>query len=163
MRQGSEGKSSEKGIYLDAEIAYKHLVTELNVAPDNIIVYGESLGGAVAVDLASQVKVGAVILEGTFSNGKDMGKELYPYIPKFMFPNIFDSLRKIKDVGVPKLFIHSKEDTVVPLSLAKRLYNAASEPKSFVEITGEHGNAFLVSKKECMEAVLSFINQLNHK
>lgn len=156
----SQGRPSEDGIYIDAQAAYGYLVNIRHIKPENIILYGESLGGAVAVDLASKVKVMALIVEGTFSRGRDMAKRMYPFLPSILFSHKFDSLKKIKEVKVPKLFIHSKDDEIVPLNLAKRLFNAACEPKYFVEMDGGHNEGFLESQGKYTSSIASFIEKL---
>ena len=138
----SKGSPSERGLYLDSEAAYKYLIDQTDIFPQNIVVYGESLGAAVAVELALRKQIGALILEGAFSSGRDMGKIIYPYLPKFLIPNIFNNLGKIKDAKIPKLFIHSRDDEVVPFSSGKRLYDEAKIPKELVSISGGHSSAF---------------------
>jgi len=156
----SQAQPSEKGFYLDALAAYDYLVNSRHIAPAQIILYGESLGTAVAIDLASQRKVGALILEGAFSCGRDMAKRMYPFLPKFLFSNIFDSLTKIKKIDAPKLFLHSRSDTTVPFALADKLYRAAQEPKEFIELSGGHNDAFLVSPEKFISSISAFIKGL---
>lgn len=156
----SQGRPSESGIYLDARSAYDYLVEERKIAPESVIIYGESLGGAVAVDLAAQVKNAGLISESTFSRAQDMARRFYPFLPAFIFSVKFDSLSKIKNVASPKLFIHSREDEIIPLGLAKKLYAAAKEPKYFVEISGPHNLAFLESKDKYTAAIKSFIGSM---
>ena len=156
----SQGKPSENGFYLDAKAGYDYLVNRRYIKPSHIILYGESLGGAVAIDLASKVEIGGLIAEGTFSTVRDMAKKFYPFLPSFLFSNKFDSLTKIKAVYAPKLFIHSKDDEIVPFTLAKKLYHAAGEPKQFVEIIGEHNTAFLDSGQAFLSKINSFIKGL---
>ncbi|MFH1902356.1 MAG: alpha/beta hydrolase [Candidatus Omnitrophota bacterium] len=159
----SKGKPHEKGIYKDAKAAYNYLVGKRGINPVDIVFYGESLGGAAAIVLASQVKAGGLILEGTFSSGRDMAKIMYPFMPSFLFPNLFDSLGKIKSVNAPKLFIHSRDDEVVPFRLGKKLYNAASSPKELIEIEGPHNNVFLDSKEKYISSIKRFIEQVSKK
>ena len=157
----SQGKPSEKGCYLDSQAAYQYLVNARKITPENIILYGESLGGAAAVDLASRVKVRGLILEGVFTKISDMVKITYPFIPSFLISVKFDSLAKIKNVEAAKLFIHSRDDGIVPLALAKKLYAETPGPKKFCEITGDHNNAFLDSKDSYSSAIEEFIRELN--
>lgn len=159
----SLGIPSEKGLYLDARAAYDYLVNKRNIRPDTIILYGESLGSAVAVDLAAEKKVGGIIIEEGFSCGKDMGKVFYPYFPRFIFSNIFDSLAKIKKVNCPKLFFHSRDDEIIPIRIALKLYNAAGEPKRMVELAGDHNNAFLDSQEVYLSSIISFIKELKRE
>ena len=139
----SEGVPSESGLYKDADAAYRYLREQRGVPSERIIVFGHSLGSAVAVDLASRVPVGGLILEGALSSVVDRGQELYPYIPvRWIAGSRFSSLEKISRVKVPKLFLHATGDEVIPLAHGRRLYEAASPPKTFVELRGGHGDAF---------------------
>ncbi len=156
----SSGKPKELGIYLDAKAGYDYLISKKNIKPDQIILYGESLGAAVIIDLASREKVGGLIAEGAFSSGRDIGKVLYPYVPKFILPNIFDSLGKINKVKVPKLFLHSAGDEVVPIKLGKKLYQAAPEPKYFLEVSGGHNSIYFDSKDKYLVSIIAFLDKL---
>lgn len=156
----SEGRPSEKGFYLDASAAYNYLVNSRHIQPDEIILYGESLGTTVVIDLASKVKVKAIIVEGAFSSGRDIAGKIYPFLPTFLFSNRFNSLEKIKKVEAAKLFIHSRNDEIVPFALANKLYNAARGPKDFSEIAGGHNSAFSDSKEKYLSSLGSFIKKL---
>ncbi|UCC95720.1 MAG: alpha/beta hydrolase [Candidatus Omnitrophota bacterium] len=156
----SKGNPSEAGLYLDAQAAYRYLTETRRIEPHRIILYGESLGSAVAIHLASQQKIGGLVTEGTFSCGKDMAKIFYPYLPSFFFSNTFDSLSKIGKVDVPKLLIHSLDDEILPFALAKKLFAEAKEPKHFVQIRGSHNIAFLDDKEKYVSALEEFIKNL---
>ena len=156
----SQGRPSEKGIYLDARAAYDYLVNKRGINPEHIILYGESLGCAAIIDLAAEKKVGALIVESGFTRGRDMAKRIYWFLPAFIFSNSFDSLTKIKKVDAPKLFIHSKNDEIVPLELARKLYDASDEPKRFAELIGSHNTAFLDSQQEYISSLNSFVGGL---
>jgi len=156
----SEGHPSEKKVYNDAQAFYNYLIQEKHMPPDKIIIYGESLGTAVAIDLASKNKTIGIILEGAFSSGKDMAKRIYPFMPLFFFSNIFDSLSKIKKVKVKKLFIHSKNDEIVPYDLARKLYESSPQPKIFVDIIGGHNTAFIDSRDRYISSIKDFIANL---
>ena len=156
----SQGVPSEPGFYRDAFASYDYLLNTAGVSPDQIILYGESLGSAIAVDFAFHRKVKALILEGAFSCGKDMAVKFYPFLPRFIFSNSFDSLTKIKEISASKLFIHSLDDEIVSFNLAKKLYNNAKEPKEFLEIKGDHNNAFLSSQEAYISSISAFIGRL---
>lgn len=156
----SEGHPSEQGLYQDAEAAYEYLVNDRKILPEQIILYGESLGTSVVIDLAARVKVRALIVEGGFSSGRDMARILYPFLSTFLFSDRFNSLEKIKKIEAPKLFIHSPDDEIVPFKLAKKLYNAASGAKEFIEINGDHNNAFLDSQEKYLSSISAFIEKL---
>ena len=156
----SLGKPTEKGVYLDARAGYDYLINRGDINPEQIILYGESLGSAVIIDLACREKVGGLITEGAFSSGRDMGKIIYPYIPKNILPDIFNSLEKIKKITAPKLFLHSLDDEVVPFKLGKKLYQEAPEPKYFVEVSGGHNGIYLEPKDKCLLAITAFLSKL---
>lgn len=156
----SEGRASEAGIYLDAKAAYDYLTKEKGIAPDKIIAYGESLGAAVSVDLASKEKLKALILEGAFSRAKDMAGEIYPFLPSFLIYSKFDSMAKIGDITIPKLFIHSSNDEIVPIQLSRKLYAKAPEPKFFTTLEGGHNTSFIDSQSKFTDGISSFIDKL---
>ena len=153
----SEGMPSEQGLYDDANAAYDYLVQQRGINPEDIIIYGASLGGAVAVDLASQVDCYAVILNSTFSNAVDMAKVIYPFIPSFLVNIKLDSSSKIGKIKAPKLFIHSDEDRVVPFSLGVKLYEQAPAPKEFIKFVGDHVNAHVFEYDRYKKVIGSFI------
>jgi fermentation-respiration switch protein FrsA (DUF1100 family) len=156
----SSGSPSENGLYADAEAAYDLLVNKRKIAPPRIIAYGESLGGAVAVYLAGKREVGGIIMESTFTSVRDMAKRLLPFFPRFLLKSRFDSLEKIKEIGVPKLILHSRDDEIVPLELGNMLYREAAGPKEFVELRGGHNDAFLISQEIFTSAIDSFITRV---
>jgi fermentation-respiration switch protein FrsA (DUF1100 family) len=153
----SEGTPCEPGLYKDAFAAYDYLTGQRKIPGDNIILYGESIGAAVAIDLAQTRKVKALIAEGAFTSGKDMAGIAFPLIPHFLFSSRFDSVSKIKNLGCPKLIIHSADDEIVPFYLGKRLFDAAKAPKEFLKLRGGHNTAFLDSETAYREGIQSFL------
>ena len=136
---GVDGVPTEPGIETDAQTAYDYLRRELRADPRRIIIYGWSLGSAVAVDLASHVQEGAVVLEGAPASIVAIGQQQYPYFPiRLLIRNPFESINKIDRIGSPVLFLHSREDAVVPFAEGRRLFDAAPQPKQFVEVSGGH-------------------------
>lgn len=156
----SRGSPSEKGLYIDAKAAYDYLVSKESIPKDEIILFGESLGGSVAIDLASKAEVKAMITESTFSSAKDMARRIYPLIPPFFIVSDFDSVKKVKSISVPKLIIHSVDDEIVPFDLGQKLFEAAPPPKEFLKIRGGHNTGFLDSEKEYKKGISSFISSL---
>ncbi len=156
----SQGRPSENGIYLDAKAAYDYLLNQRKIKPEQIILYGESLGTACAINLASQVKIGGLITEGAFSKAKDMARHIFPLLPSFLFANKFDNLTKIKKVKAAKLFLHSRNDEIVPFKFSEKLYDAAAEPKFLREIRGGHNTAFLDSAPLYSSLIAEFIKIL---
>jgi fermentation-respiration switch protein FrsA (DUF1100 family) len=133
----SEGSPDEAGVYRDGEAAYRYLLESRGFAAQKLFIYGHSLGGAVAVDLASRHPSGGLIVESSFTSIPDMARHLY-HLPAagFFVRSRFDSLSKIARVRVPVLIIHGTGDQVVPFSMGRRLFEAANEPKSFFPVRG---------------------------
>ncbi len=140
----SEGEPAEKGIYLDAQGAYDYLQMRGDVDMNKIILYGASLGGAVVIDLATQRDVSFLVVESSITNARDMARIYYPFVPPFVLSLKFDSIRKVKDLNIPKLFIHSPEDEVVPYAMGQKLFEAAAGPKEFLKIHGGHNDGSIV-------------------
>jgi uncharacterized protein len=156
----SGGFPTETGLYRDADAAYRYLREQLGVPANRIIIFGHSLGSAVAVDLASRVPSAGLIVEGALTSATDRGAELYPYIPvRWIAASRFSSLEKIARVTVPKLFLHAKRDEVIPLSHGRRLFDAAPPPKTFVELEGGHGDAFEVDSVSYFQEIAAFLTQ----
>jgi fermentation-respiration switch protein FrsA (DUF1100 family) len=136
---GMEGVPTEAAIDRDARSGYDYLRERLHADPRRLIVYGWSLGSAVAVDLTSNVDEAAVILEGAPASLVAIGARRYPYFPiRLIIRNPFESIRKIGRIGSPVLFLHSREDAVIPFEEGRRLFDAAPSPKQFVEVSGGH-------------------------
>jgi fermentation-respiration switch protein FrsA (DUF1100 family) len=157
---GSKGSPSENGLYLDAEAVYDYLVNQKKIPARKIVGYGESLGGAVIVDLAGKHELGGIIMEGAFTSVRDMAKRYFPLVPSFVYKTAFDSYEKIKNIGYPKLHIHSTADEVVPFDLGEKLFNNATEPKEFVKLHGGHNDAFLISRDLFASKLDFFIESL---
>ncbi len=156
----SEGSPSEHGLYIDAETAYRYLINIKKISPEMIVVFGESLGAAVAVDLAYKHYLGGIIIEGGFPSVRDMAKKLFPFIPGFVYKNRFDSLKKIKHIKSPKLIFHSLEDEIVPFELGEKIFRTAVEPKKLIKLQGGHNDAFMSSYDIFVEEIDSFIEGL---
>ena len=136
----SEGKPSEAGIYLDAQGAYDYLQSQGRVDMENIILYGASIGGTVMIDLATRRNAALLVVESSITNAQDMAHIHYPFVPSFFLSLKFDSMNKVKALSVPKLFIHSPQDEVVPYGIGQKLFEAAAEPKEFLKIHGGHND-----------------------
>lgn len=136
---GVGGVPTEAGLAEDATRAYAWLRDVRHVDPRRIVIYGWSLGSAVAVTLASQVDEAAVILEGAPASVVGIGEQRYPYFPvRLLIRNPFESILRIRKIGSPVLFLHSPDDETIPISEGRRLFNAALQPKQFVEVSGGH-------------------------
>lgn len=157
----SGGVPDEHGTYLDAQAAYLHLLQQRGVTAQRLVVYGESLGAAVAVDLASRRPTGGVILEEGFTSAPDAAQEVYPYLPvRWLIKTRYDTLGKIGRIHAPLLILHSRDDEFFPMRHAQRLLAAAAAPKQLVELHGGHNEAFLLSEQVYRDALQHFIASL---
>ena len=136
----SRGKPDEEGTYLDAQAAYRWL-REKGFAARNIIVYGESLGGAIATELCLRELSGGLVLQSTFTSLPDIGAELYPYLPvRWMGRIKYDTRVKLPRIKVPVLVMHSREDGLIAFRHSERNFAVANEPKFFSELRGRHND-----------------------
>ena len=156
---GNEGKPSEIGLYRDAKSAIKWLSLK-GVTEENIILYGESLGTGVAVEVAQNKNYAGVILESPYTSMVNMGKKHYPLFPvRFLLKDKFDSYKKIKKVSVPILVIHGKIDKIVPFAMGKKIYELANEPKFFY--FQEYGDHMVDYDEKLLSVLKKFIQSLN--
>lgn len=127
---GNAGKPTEAGLYADARAALRFL-QERGLTPDRLVLYGESLGSAVAVEMALETKARALILEAPFTSIGDMAQRRFPYFPaRWLVLDRFDSLSKIGRVGMPVLVLHGANDPITPAAFGRRVFEAAAEPKA---------------------------------
>ena len=137
----SKGHPSERGLYQDADAAYARLL-QLGYPPDRIVIQGESLGTAVAVDLAMRRQCAAVILESSLMSAGKVAGTVVPFLGP-LFVRGFDTYGKISRVHVPLLVIHGEADEIVPFSQGRNVFLAANEPKQFWAVPGAHHNDLL--------------------
>jgi fermentation-respiration switch protein FrsA (DUF1100 family) len=157
----SEGVPSETGLYTDAQAAYRFLRERKAIPPERIVVFGHSLGSAVAIDLVSREPAAGLIVEGALTSIIERGRELYPFIPvRWIAASRYLSIEKISRVTIPKLFLHARGDEVIPLAHGRRLYEAAPPPKTFVELDGGHGDAFDLDSASYFGSIERFIASL---
>jgi uncharacterized protein len=160
----SQGRPSESGTYLDAQAAWAFLVEEKGIEPGRIILFGRSLGGAVAGYLAAHMErekaPAALILESSFTSLPDMAARLYPFLPvRWLAKYSYNTLGRLGDVHVPVLVVHSPDDEIIPYAHGQALYAAALEPKMFLEISGGHNAGFLTSGAGYVEGLRGFLEQ----
>jgi len=155
----SKGRPSEQGLYLDTRAAFDYLLSR-GISQGQIIGYGESIGGAAIIDLASAHSLRALITEGAFSSVKDMARYAFPFLPYWIFSLRLDSENKIRSVKIPKLMIHSLNDEIVPFKLGKKLYDAAPAPKELFEVRGGHNSCFFDSQNILNKKIVDFLDKL---
>jgi hypothetical protein len=159
---GSEGSPSIEGLQRDADAAYLWLVTgrdESRIPPERIILWGESLGGVYATDIASREPVGGLILEGTFTSLRDIAAAHYPFVPKVLVPDLYRSIDRIRKIQSPVLILHGTEDETIPHAMGKRLFENAPHPKRFYAVPGAHHNDVYQVGKEYLSQIEGCLNE----
>lgn len=154
----SNGHPSELGLYIDVETSYKWLISS-GVSKKHIIGYGESLGGAVIIDLATKQKMKAIILLCTFTSGDNMVRKYLKGYNIIRY-NGFNSIDKIKQITIPKLIFSSKDDEIVSYSMGQELFSSAPDPKKFVPLNGGHNECFYNSKELIGHEIHQFIEEI---
>ena len=155
----SAGRPSEDGLHADALAAWQHLTVERGIAPADIVLYGRSLGGAVAARLAAAVGPGALVLESTFSSLRELAAIHYPYAPAgWLLAYEFDTAAHLRDLRCPLLIAHGRDDEIVPWPLASRLV-ASAPPHTFVALSGSHNRAFRASAANYHGRLRAFIGE----
>lgn len=161
----STGNPSEQGTYVDAETGWDYLLKEKHIVSDNIIIFGRSLGGAVATWLAEKHPPAGLIVESSFTSVSDMGKHYYPYLPTSLLARIkYSSIGRIANVKSPTLFIHSKDDEIIPYIHGKQLFTEAlkdtTTAKLFLDTIGGHNDGFLLSGHQYIDGLNRFITDI---
>jgi fermentation-respiration switch protein FrsA (DUF1100 family) len=155
----SDGKPSEQGTYRDAVAAWRYLTEQRQIAKENIVFFGRSLGGAVAAHLAGRHCPGALILESVFTSVPDLASHLYPIFPvRWLSRFRYDAKSALKSVACPVLVIHSPHDEIVPFRHGRALFDAANAPKQFLELRGGHNDGFLLSGQKYLDGIDGFLN-----
>ncbi len=154
----SDGSPSEASVYADAEACYHWLTGHKGISPERIVIFGRSLGGAVAADLAGRVGCRSVALESTFTSVADLARCLYPALPlKRLLRYRFDTLSKIRELRCPLLITHSPDDELVPFNMGQRLFAAARQPKRFVKLSGGHNDREYLIRSDYIEALRALL------
>lgn len=160
----SEGSPSEKGVLIDARAARAWLAQRAGVAEQDIVLWGESLGGGVAVDLAARDGARGLILESTFTSLPDVAAHHYRWLPvRLLMRSRLDSLSLIGQYHGPLLWSHGTADEIIPYTIGQRLFDAANEPKEGISFNGgfHNGPPHPEERKEFQAALERFIDRLN--
>jgi pimeloyl-ACP methyl ester carboxylesterase len=155
---------SESQLYADSQIAWDYLVKVRQILPKQIVIYGESLGGAVAVNLAVKNPAArALIVQSSFTRMSEEIKHrdwLWLFPINLLLTEKFDSLAKVRSLKIPVLFIHGTADTVVPVKMSQQLYNAAPEPKQLLLVPGgEHFRIYQSGSSSYLQAIEKFMKE----
>ena len=156
---GNKGKPNELGLYKDAESAIEWLRIK-GVIEKSIILYGESLGTGVAVEVAQNKNYAGIILESPFTSMVNVGQKYYPFFPvRFLLQDKYESYKKINNISAPMLIIHGKLDKIVPYEMGKKMYELSNEPKFFY--SQEYGDHMVDYDEKLLSALRKFIQSLN--
>ncbi len=157
----SGGKPSERGLYRDGQAAWRYLTEERGIAAENIIVFGRSLGGSVASWIAAREKPAALIVESSFTSVPDIGQDVYPWLPVRWLSRLKHSTRdEAAKAACPVLVVHSRDDEIIPFHHGQAIYDAANEPKQFLEIRGGHNDGHVVSATVYSAGIKDFLDSL---
>jgi len=155
----SSGRPTEPGTYQDADEACRYLVEEQGISAERLVIYGESLGGAVATETALRRPCRALILDSAFTSVSEMARAFFPRLPlRWALSARYDTLSKIPRLNCPVLVLHSQQDDIVPFEMGMRLFAAAPEPKSFFEMRGDHNDGYRETGPAYGEAIGRFLS-----
>lgn len=155
----SEGHTTEKGTYQDAQAAWNYLTQTRGISESKIIIFGRSLGASIASWLASQHTPAALILESGFTSAPSMGQRLYPFLPiRWLARYQYNTKQYVSAISCPVMVAHSKDDDIIPYDEGRDIFNAAPEPRRFLDMRGGHNDGFIVSGSDYTEGLRSFIH-----
>lgn len=159
----SEGTPSEEGLYRDAQAAYDWL--RARRGPERIVIFGKSLGGGPACELASRVPAAGIVVQSSFTSAPDMAPRVMPLFPARWFMRTrFDNRSKVARIACPKLFIHSRADEIIPFRMAEELYAAAAEPKEAAWFDGAgHNDLWITCRRAYLERLAAFLRRLERR
>lgn len=158
----SLGSPSVSGTLLDAQAAWDWLRQVKGLSAEQIIIFGRSLGGAVACAQAAVVNPRALILESTFTSLYDVAKGMYPWLPVGLFlPQDYNTLSQLRNLRMPLLVAHSPDDEVVSYCLGRELYDSYAGPKQFLQLQGPHNTGFLQNRAQYVDGLREFLTSLD--
>lgn len=156
----SNGTPTEQGTYRDAEAAWRYLVEQRNIPSCRIVLFGESLGGAVAAWLAARQKPAALVIASGFTSVPDLAQHIYPYLPLRWLARIrYDTKEYLRTVAAPVLIAHSPEDDIIPFEHGRALFAAANPPKQFLELAGGHNDGFIFMRESWVRVLGDFLGE----
>lgn len=157
----SDGRPTEAGLQQDAAAAWSYLTQHRGLAPEDIVLHGQSMGGPFAAWLAGRARPAALVLESTFTSVPDMAAQLYGWLPARWLARLrLDTLSALAEVRCPVLVIHSRADEIIPYAHGERLYAAAREPKRQLAIGGDHNAGFWTSRDAYAAGLRDFLATL---
>ena len=157
----SGGKTTEKGIYRDADAAWRYLTEEGGVAAGDIIIFGRSMGASAAAKLATKQQPLALIVESSFTSVPDIAQEIYPWLPARWLSHLRHATHDyVRNVRSPVLVIHSRDDEIVPFHHGKAIFAAAQDPKTLVTLRGSHNDAYVRDEANYIKGLRAFLSVL---
>lgn len=156
----SAGHPTEAGLYRDAEASWQYLIKSKGFAAEDVVIFGRSLGGAVAANLAVKVQPAALILESTFSSARDLAHSAFPVLSRLVMIRFnFDTQARVRELAAPVLVIHSPQDEIIPYELGRKVFDASLSPKSFLAMQGDHNTGFLRSQPAYEQGISEFLSK----
>jgi uncharacterized protein len=157
----SAGQPSEAGTYRDIDAAWRYLTQTRKFTARQIVLFGRSLGGAVAVDLATRQTPAALIVESSFSSVKDMADQLFVWFPsRLLLRYHYRTIDKMAQINSPLLILHSPDDDIIPFEQGVALYNAAKQPKVFARLAGGHNEGLLLNRRAYKQQLKTFLGEI---
>ena len=154
----SDGRTTESGTYRDADATWRYLTETRGVRPDNVVIFGRSLGGSIAARLAAHQRPLALIVESSFTSVPDIAQELYPWLPARWLSRLSHATRDyVRDVQCPVLVVHSRDDEIIPFHHGQAIFAAAPEPRTLLTLRGSHNDAFLRDERSYIEGLRAFL------
>ena len=154
----STGVPFEQGTYRDAEAAWRYLTEDRRITAQKVVLFGRSLGAAIAVQSATRHTPKALIIESAFTSIPDLAAEVYPFLPARSLARFrYHTETFLQSVSCPVLIVHSRDDEIIPFAHGRRLYATANEPKELLEIRGGHNDGFLVSRQTYVAGLDTFL------
>lgn len=156
----SGGTPTEQGTYRDAAAAWRYLTEQRHLPACRIVLFGESMGGAIAAQLASVQKPAALVIASSFTSVPDLAQQIYPYLPARWLARIhYDTREYLKSVTAPVLIAHSPQDDIIPFEHGRALFAAANPPKRFLELAGGHNDGFIFMREAWVKVLEDFLDQ----
>lgn len=156
----SGGSPTEMGTYRDMDAALGHVRSVRGFPAERTLLWGESIGAAVAVEAATRYACGGLVLESGFTSLPAMARAIYPWLPGFLVRLRYDSLGRIPGVGSPKLILHGPGDEIVPYRMGRELFAASGDPKRFADLRGGHNDGGILASPEAQEALREFLDEV---
>ena len=158
----STGRTTEQGIYRDADAAWRYLIDDRGIVASDIVIFGRSLGASVASRLAAQQQPLALIVESSFTSVPDIAQHLYPWLPARWLSRLSHATRDyVRDVRCPVLVVHSRDDEIIPFHHGEAIFASANEPRTLLAIRGTHNDAFLRDERAYIGGLRTFLTGLS--